>query len=280
MILTTLRRAAWRAGRRIYMAARGEQSSGAIDENGESFVQRCVVEATASVERLVALDIGANVGEWTSSLLNALPASRRSPERLRIDAFEPVHATAGLLRQSIASLHGRECLQVHECAMSDARGTAKMAVYAEGAGTNTMHHDAEQGDPRTIVEVPLTTLADFCRGEGLDHIHLGKCDTEGNDARVLAGAAALLREGRIDVLQFEYNYRWIIARSFLKDVFDLVQALPYAVARVDKAQLTIFDHWHPELERFFQSNYVLVHERAVSWFPVNKGRFDEANTYA
>jgi hypothetical protein len=34
------------------------------------------------------------------------------------------------------------------------------------------------------------------------------------------------------------------------------------------------------MDRFFQSNYALVHRRAQGWFDVKHGLFDKANTYA
>jgi hypothetical protein len=153
-----------------------------------------------------------------------------------------------------------------------------MAVFFAGAGINSLHFDTDAGSAQSIVEVPVTTFADFCASEKIGHVHIAKCDTEGNDARVLAGAAPLLRAAAIDVMQFEYNHRWVLGRSFLKDVFDLAAPLPYIVARVDPDRLTVFDEWHPELERFFHSNYALVSERALDWFPVTRGHFDSANT--
>lgn len=275
-----LKRLAWRLGRRIYLGARGEQRSGSMPRNGESFLQQCVVRASDPKQRLVALDIGANVGEWTKSLLGQLPSERRLPERLAVHAFEPVPSTAQILRAKLEALSGGSCVTLHECALSSEPGIAEMAVFFAGAGINSLHFDGKDTAPQSVVKVPVTTLTEFCSSEGLAHIHLAKCDTEGNDARVLAGATPLLRAGAIDVIQFEYNHRWVFGRSFLKDVFELVDGLPYAVARVDPDHLTLFQEWHPELERFFQSNYALVSEAAVEWFPIVRGHFDAANTYA
>ncbi len=56
--------------------------------------------------------------------------------------------------------------------------------------------------------------------------------------------------------------------------------LPYRVARVRRDHIEVFDEWHPELERFFEGNYVVVHEPALAWFDARHGTFDAANTYA
>jgi hypothetical protein len=104
-------------------------------------------------------------------------------------------------------------------------------------------------------------------------------DTEGHDWHVLAGAVDLLRSRRIGLAQFEYNHRWVYARRFLKDVFDLVEGMPYQVGRLTGAGVELTPRWHPELDRFFQSNFVLVENSMVAHLEHVTGSFDAANTY-
>lgn len=107
-----------------------------------------------------------------------------------------------------------------------------------------------------------------------------KCDTEGHDLSVLQGAYPLLAAARIDIMQFEYNHRWVYSRAFLKDVFKLIEGLDYILVRIDPDNFRVFETWHPELDRFFQSNYALVHKRTFEWLPLCWGSFDQSNTYA
>ena len=265
-------RLGWRLGRSLYMWARGEERWGDIERNGEAHVQRCVIANVPVEDKLTVMDIGANQGEWTETFLKGLPAARRSSNHAILHAFEPVPATAAMFRDRITRLAGNEIVQVHPLGMSDSPGQAEIRVFADGAGTNSLHYAADARSPQEVIRIDLTTLDAFCESERIDHIHLAKCDTEGHDSKVLKGAKALLREERIDVLQFEYNHRWVFGHAFLKDVFEFVEELPYDVVR--------FESWHPELERFFQSNYAQVHRRALVWFTRHRGRFDTSNTYA
>lgn len=274
------RRLLWRLGRRIYCDARGEQACGDIRRNGESFLQKLVLANAAPNSRLNVVDIGANQGEWTAAFLEQASQDRRSPSWLRIDAFEPVPGTAAMFRAAINRLAGADCVRLHEFAMSSEQGQAQIAVYAEGGGTNTLHFAQEGRTEKTLVDIALNTLADFCEAEELAHIHLAKCDTEGHDLSVLHGARPMLEAGRIDIIQFEYNHRWVFARAFLKDVFDLVDGLNYTLIRVDPHSFPVFERWYPELDRFFQSNYALVHDRVLGWLPLRRGTFDHSNTYA
>ena len=270
----------WRVGRRLYCDARGEQRTGSISDNGERFLQSVMVARAPNDVAMTVFDIGANQGEWTTSLLHLAPDSLRNQTRLSVHAFEPVPGTAAIFRDQMAKTKDSAIVQLHEVAMSSTPGRAQIGVYADGAGTNTLHFAGVSVEPQQQIEVTLRALDEFCSAEGIGHIHLAKCDTEGHDLNVLKGAAEMLAAGCIDVIQFEYNHRWIYGRAYLKDVFDLIDELPYTLVRVDPERLTVFDVWHPELDRFFQSNYALVHERMHHWLPLHRGHFDGFNTYA
>jgi FkbM family methyltransferase len=250
--------------------------------NGEADVQASVLAAVPRDVRLQVIDIGANEGDWCRNLLRQASADRRTPARLRIDAFEPIPETADRFEKAMSKASEKEIVRLHRLAMSDAQGVHCLAVTSATGGTNTLHHDIVAGEPGGgWREVRLETLDAFCIANGIAHVHLAKCDTEGHDSKVLKGAAGLLTAGCIDAFQFEYNHRWVHARAFLKDVFDLVDGLPYRVGKVRRhGVVDVYPSWHPELDRFFEANYLLIHERALPWFNCSLGTFDVSNTFA
>lgn len=267
----------WRIGRRLYCRARNEVSVNDIRLNGESYVQACVLKSADAP--LLVLDVGANLGEWTRQLLNQLPSDRIAATR--VFAFEPIETTRAKLSRNVSEMMHGQVVTIVPAAVSDMSGEAEMVVLTATGGTNSLEFDGHVAD-RAIARktVTTTTLDTFCDELALEHVHLLKCDAEGHDARVLAGARELLLGGRVDVVQFEYNHRWVYARAYLKDVFDLVDELPYRVGRVCSTHIELFKSWHFELERYFESNYVLLHEDAVGWFDAREGSFDETNTWA
>ena len=273
------RRTLWRAGRRVYHYARGEQSSGDMNRNGEAYVQTCVLAALELDVPMQVFDIGGNAAEWTLLLLEQAAPGRRAPTRLRVDAFEPVPSTATTFAANLARAQDNELVRLHRVGLSDQPGQARIAIASPTGGRNSLHGVAGRSPTNEWVEIELTTFDRFCQEQEIDHVHLAKCDTEGHDTVVMRGARDMLCSGRVDVFQFEYNHQWVMSRTFLKDVFDFVDGLPYHVARVDPKCLTVFDGWHPELERFFQANYALVHERALGWFDVHHAQFDHSNTF-
>ena len=72
------RRALWRLGRNLYQQARAETSND-IGRNGEGALQSRLAAAHAKAgRRLVVFDVGANVGDWTLSLLERARGNRHS----------------------------------------------------------------------------------------------------------------------------------------------------------------------------------------------------------
>jgi len=273
-----LRRLAWRLGRAIYCRARGEPVGHDITTDGEAYVQQRVIAATASAQRLSVIDIGANQGDWALPFLAALPPEQRTSDRIEIHLVEPVPATREKLKVRLSGAAAEGLIKIHPVAVSDVCGRAPMHVVAETGGRSSLlSGDVEASK---TIEVETTTLAELFKTLGLARAHLVKTDAEGHDLAILRGARELLAAGRIDVYQFEYNHTWVFAHAFLKDVFDLVEGLPYRVARVRPSSIEVFDAWHPELDRFFHANYLVVREPALAWFDARVGRFDISNTYA
>ena len=269
----------WRVGRNLYCRARGEIANN-LATNGETYVQSCVLHGASTLtdKHVTLFDVGANLGEWTRALLHQCPDA--DCQDLRLYLFEPVPTTFARLQDNIAHLDQKDHARCFPLALSNKTGEAEMVILSESGGSNSLQFDASlAANALGRVKIRMNTLCNFCLEESIDHIHLLKCDTEGNDANVLEGAAAFLREERIDVVQFEYNHRWVYARRFLKDIFDLTDDLPYHVARIMPDHIEVFNGWHFELERFFEANYLIVHDRALPWFNSHMGQFDGSNVY-
>lgn len=272
------KRAAYRLGRALYMYGRGDVPND-MHHNGEVLIQKCVMDAwqQASMRhpcKLVIFDVGANVGDWSKALLQQLP--NMVDRAIEIYCFEPVPGTNATLRRNLPEYS--PLLHIEELALSSTLGTADIYVNDEAnCGINSLHDDPAIQNKRPVT-IRLTTATEFCKDKAIDHVQLIKCDTEGHDLEVILGALPLLRDGRVSVMQFEYNHRWIISKKFLRDVFTAIEGLPYKLAKLQPDHLLIFACWHAELEKFFEGNYALIHENAVAWFPVRFATFDSANT--
>jgi FkbM family methyltransferase len=269
------RSAFYRLGRALYMKARGETPN-SISTNGEHFVQQCVASAWESgrmrAQRLRVFDIGANVGDWSLALLSSLTSTQQS--HLDLHAFEPTPATFVTLSRRLASVPFVHC---EPLALSSDIGVRVLFSKGANAGTNSLDIDRLAEDVERV-SVQTTTVARYCRQNRIDHVHLLKCDTEGHDMEVIRGAKEMLDSQAISVLQFEYNHRWIFSRHFLRDAFLAIAGLPYVFAKLQPDRLLIFSEWHPELDRFFEGNYALVHESALPAFPTQYVTWNRSNS--
>lgn len=240
-----LRGLTWRVGRRLYCWARGD---GANDprRNGEYWLVDHVIQNAPTGG--VLLDVGANVGDWTGRALETI-GSRR--DQFRIHAFEPCAGTIETLRGRFAS---EESVEAHAIAVSSSNGDALFFSGGDGLGTNSL--DPSSGSSRE--RVPLTTLDNFVSRVGIERVLMLKIDVEGFDLGVMRGASTLLARGNVDVLQFEYNWRWLRTRTNLLDVFELIKDYPYRFGKLLGDHIEFYDAWHFELDRYFENNYVLV----------------------
>lgn len=113
---------------------------------------------------------------------------------------------------------------------------------------------------------------------GISRVTMVKSDAEGNDYKILVGAVNLLLEGRIELWQFEYNHRWLAANSSLRNVFELVAEAPYRVGRLFGNGIELYEHWHPELDRFFETQYLLVRTDSDVINLAREASFSPSNT--
>jgi FkbM family methyltransferase len=252
------RRTVIRAARYVLLRARLDYPNH-MSVNGEPALQRWALALAPGGEVHVA-DVGANVGRWSRSLLAAASAAGRAGD-IRLHAFEPdAHAYAGLER-----VLGPARAVLNPVALSDRPGEAAFHVVAPGAGTNSLHRvPAATAATETV---RTTTLDAYAAGAGIPCFALVKIDTEGHDLAVLHGARDLLAGHRVAVVQFEYNHRWVFARAFLRDAFDLLAGLGYQVGKLTPMGVEFYPGWDPDLETFVEGNYVACGPVAAGRLP-------------
>jgi FkbM family methyltransferase len=247
----------YRLSRFLINGARGDVPNDPAT-NGEHMVQEVALRLASPA---VVFDVGANVGDWTASLLAfGKPVS--------VHAFEPCEGTYELLAKRVTE-QGWKTVTAVKSACSRAPERAKMSVYGPGAGTNTLVALAEPADV-SVQEVQLTSVDAYCRERVIGFIDLLKIDAEGYDFEVISGARDMLGAHSVRILQFEYNHRWIGARNFLKDVFNLLGPMGYQIGKLTGAAIEFYPRWHWELETFREGNYVACSETTAQHFPCRK----------
>ncbi|MHB1543540.1 MAG: FkbM family methyltransferase [Gammaproteobacteria bacterium] len=194
------------------------------------------------------IDVGANMGEWTH---HARTFMRQNNVNGRLWAFEPAESTYDYLRKRFIN---DRSVQVQRSIISKQVGEADFYVSAPCAGTNSRHEVSGS----TIEKVQTLSIDAFLIEQEVKRVALVKSDVEGFEMDVLYGAESALQNGLIDVWTFEYNHRWLDSRHYLKDVYDFIASKPYRIGKLYENGIEFYSAWHPELERFFETNFVLI----------------------
>jgi FkbM family methyltransferase len=254
------RRAVVRTARYVLSRARLDFPND-LSTNGESALQRWILRCSQAGEQIHVADVGANVGRWSESMLAAASKAGRETD-LRLHAFEPDSQAFARLAEALDG--GSATLS--KIALSDRQGTSPFHVVAPAAGTNSLY-PVPEANPVAQENVATTTLDSYAEQSGVAHFALVKIDAEGHDLAVLRGARTLLAEHRIAVTQFEYNHRWILGRSYLRDAFEFLLALGYRVGKVTPRGVEFYPGWDPDLETFVEGNYLACDPDAVAKLP-------------
>ena len=145
------------------------------------------------------VDVGANVGQWSTMLLDLV-----APEKLII--IEPQPAAFATLEQLFG---GRGNVELHRAAIGDRDATTKLRITRDTTGASVLapRHDMRElvGGNWTVeteIDVPLKTLDGLLAA--VPEISLLKIDVQGFEKAVLAGASECLK--RTDFLLIELNY--------------------------------------------------------------------------
>ena len=269
------RRFFYKLGRRIYMNARYDYN----DNCWEQMIQKIILQkANTNSGIYTILDVGANIGNWTHQLLTNAKKNIQNSQ-LNIHAFEPFPNTFNTLQKKLNGIKSNNhVLKLNNLALSDKVGEDYM-FGSTNSGTSSIHENPFNGnDERVVIE--KTTSDKYCELNSIDEILYLKCDTEGHDFEVIKGASNYLSKGKIQFFQFEYSYRWIYSRHYLKDVFDLIKDYPYKISKLTQNGLEIYEEWSPELERFFEVNYLLLRNDLINEFANRVLSTDSSNTYA
>jgi FkbM family methyltransferase len=171
----------------------------------------------------VAIDVGANLGEWT------VPFARSVGAEGRVIAIEPAPHSAAALEATLAAnaLHQAEIVR---CAIGDHDGITQFAVpVVTSARTDTgTARIGPAGTGHQALCVPLRSLDSLAAEYRLDRLDLIKIDVEGHERRVLDGAAAII-ERRRPVLVIETGHE---AQGDRSAIHDRLRGLQYRMLGV------------------------------------------------
>lgn len=232
----------------VYMFAKRiisafENHDVAMEKNGEYWLLARISEKGA----VAAIDVGANIGEWVTGLLEVAPESR-------VLCFEPVPTTYALLKKNVFAPSVTLLMQ----GLSSEPGDLTINSVVGNPLISSIYdvNYFQEGHEIQAVKIATSTGDAQIEAHGLEHIDIVKVDAEGHDLSVIQGFCHAINAGSVDFIQFEYNQFTLAARRSLRDFFVLLEP-KYLVCRLLPNGLEACAY-HPTLENFCQSNWVAV----------------------
>jgi FkbM family methyltransferase len=214
-----------------------------------------IIETFASINGNAAvthLDVGAHTGEWTESILAAMPSSR-------VICFEVVPNLASLLRNRLGM---DDRVTVIDRGLSSREGEVSVTFNKSAPSTSAIvpRTSSQWFSSAKVEQVSARVEAgdNVVEGLGLSEIGIMKIDVEGHEIDVLQGFQRTLRSvASPRLIQFEYGDTYLPVRHTLKDACDLLTSCGYVVGRVFPRGVG-FKTYELSDDHFRMGNYVAV----------------------
>ena len=194
---------------------------------------------------LVALDIGANVGNWTEALIAACPGAK-------VHAYEPGTVAFERIEQRLGS---ESRVSLHRCAFGREAGVATLWSDVPGSVLASLdrrrldHHGLEFSHSE---EVTVTTL-DATFETISDRPSLVKMDVEGREFDVLTGGGEALAS--VQVVQFEFGGCNIDSRTYFQDYWYLFKDTGFDMYRIGPRGVRLMKSYSEGDECFRTTNF-------------------------
>lgn len=166
------------------------------------------LKCSLGLPRIVALDIGANKGDWTSTLKHLDPSSE-------VHVFEPSAGTFKLLKVNLQELSG---VHLYQTAIGKTVGKTKLYSNFETSPLASLSVRRLEHDDvvfSNVEEIDVITLDSWKREHQEVTPNVLKVDVEGHELEVLLGGLSLLPQMKI--IQFEFGGTDIDSKVFFQD---------------------------------------------------------------
>ncbi len=154
---------------------------------------------------------------------------------------------------------GADVLNADDSELKETQPTSTLASLNKTVIEN-LHGQKAQG-----FTVDCVTLDSFAKAQKVKNISLLKIDVEGLELEVLKGASELLKDKKIELIQFEFNQMHVFQRVFFKDIVDLLS--DYKLYRLSKNGLLPLGQYSPVTHEIFAfQNILAIRNDKVSYW--------------
>ncbi len=221
------------------------------NSSGEEYFIKSVLKKLVA-PKPTFVDVGANLGTYSTMLCKAFPTAT-------IYAFEPNPFAYNRLEKLF---NNERSIKLFNKALGNNEGQNNLYIEKDNtlsqlASLNkNVYIELHKNTNIKAVSVNTTTIDIFMKTNHVDAIDFIKIDTEGNELEVLKGAKYALTNGKIKIIQFEFNEMNIISRIFLKDFYEIMPN--YYIFRLAKRRLIPLEKYQSSFEIFRFQNFIAI----------------------
>lgn len=167
----------------------------------------------------ILFDVGANFGNYSKMLKKYLPEST-------IFAFEPNMKAFEVLKNNLSNI---ENIKIENVGLgSQKKDNEFMYTYSDVrySAVGTLQKDSLKqhmvNDKIEKINIKIDTIDNYCHENKINKIDFIKIDTEGYELEILKGALSMIKNDKMNIIQFEFNEMNIYGRVFLKDFYEIL----------------------------------------------------------
>lgn len=202
-----------------------------------------------NLQEVVAIDAGANIGNWSAEFLKCLPAAH-------VIAFEPSRVAFTKLAERFANNDRVDCINL---ALGKDNQNATLYSDEGGSGLGSLtkrrvdHFNIDFGYQEKIEVQTLDSWIDENKEKSPNVL---KMDIEGHEYDLLLGAKEALKY--IKVVQFEFGGSNIDTRTYFQDFWYYFQDLGFTIYRLTPSNPLEIDSYSERDESFRATNFIAV----------------------
>jgi len=204
------------------LSVRGYENYSNQLESGEDFF---IQEILAKSNPTLCIDVGANIGRYSASLLEKT--------NTRVIAFEPVPTTFIKLIENLTGYLDRVVLENTGVGSKNERLNIYHNINSHDLATFVEKtQQIEYTSNRLKTTVPVVTLDSYCEKNNINHIDFLKIDVEGFESDVFDGAQKIFSELKPKFIQIEFNWHQLFCNKSLNwfaeqlPDYDVYQLIP------------------------------------------------------
>lgn len=195
----------------------------------------------------VIFDVGGNFGTWSIMAVALVP-------RAKVYAFEPIKETFEEMEKNLEYFD----VNCYNLVIGERRGEIEISYSDPGKGQilHTEIKNPGRSHLKKKEKVVIETIDRFCEKNKIEKIDYLKMDIEGYEYKALLGAQKMIKEKKIDYIQFEIGEDNIFNKKTLHDFQRLIPG--YTMYRMLTHGAVLIDLNSAEASTYLLQNIVAI----------------------